>query len=93
MRELHLRAAQQIFSMRNPLEQVLQRRLLDLHGLHVSEALLILETTLPLLADQRPYGVVKFTAMILTGSGHHSKGTNNKVPGAALSLLILILKF
>lgn len=48
--------------------------MIDLHGLHVAEAVALLEEKLPSLAEDG------FTSIrILTGSGHHSKASNFKV--------------
>lgn len=64
MKELHRQAAQAIFKARNP-RHVLD--VVDLHGLHVSEAL----ERLPLALEKAPPGILR----IVTGTGHHTKGT------------------
>ncbi|KAH8555085.1 hypothetical protein BGW37DRAFT_125350 [Umbelopsis sp. PMI_123] len=61
MRELHRIASQQIFEQRNQIEAYL-----DLHGLHVDEALSLLEQRL----DTLNHGVL----YVVTGTGHHSSG-------------------
>ena len=61
-------AAKAIFSARNSAESI-RRGVLDLHGLHVSEADTCLRSILPQLAKS---GLRK--ASVLTGSGHHSTG-------------------
>lgn len=64
MKELHHRAAEAIFQARNPPHVT---DIVDLHGLHVSEAL---ERLPPALGKALPG-----TLRILTGTGHHTKGT------------------
>lgn len=64
MKELHKQAAQAIFEARNP-PHVLD--VVDLHGLHVSEAL----ERLPQAMEKAPPGTLR----VLTGTGHHTKGT------------------
>jgi DNA-nicking Smr family endonuclease len=49
-------------------------QVLDLHGLHIAEATVLLEEELPKLCSA---GLS--TVSIVTGSGHHSKGSNYKV--------------
>lgn len=64
MKKLHRQAADAIFEARNP---VSVRDVVDLHGLHVSEAL----ERLPGALERAGPGEVR----ILTGTGHHTKGT------------------
>ncbi|CAN0089660.1 unnamed protein product [Pylaiella littoralis] len=73
MKEKHREAAREIFTSRNPGDQVFERRTMDLHGLHVSEAMEVLDREVAALAERGLSGV-----RILTGSGHHSKGPTNK---------------
>ncbi|KAI0565992.1 polyadenylate-binding protein-interacting protein [Gracilaria domingensis] len=63
MKELHSKAANAIFATRNP-PHVLD--VIDLHGLHVNEALERLPSAL-----EGKHGRIR----ILTGTGHHTKGT------------------
>lgn len=72
MKKLHLMAAEVIFKSRNPHEQVYRDRLMDLHGLHVVEAVAFLQSWLPQLAED---GLELIR--IVTGAGHHSKGPQN----------------
>jgi DNA-nicking Smr family endonuclease len=69
MKQLHFCAAQAIFESRNPDSQLYSEQLMDLHGLHVAEAVEFLTRMLPKLADE---GLE--TIYLVTGSGHHSKG-------------------
>lgn len=64
MKELHRKAADAIFEARNPVHVT---DVLDLHGLHVSEAL----ERLPAAFERAPVGTLR----VLTGTGHHTKGT------------------
>lgn len=64
MKQLHQKAAEAIFEARNPQTAT---DVVDLHGLHVSEAL----ERLPAALERAPVGKVR----VLTGTGHHTKGT------------------
>lgn len=54
--------------------QVYQRKTMDLHGLHVSEAVEVLDLNMAALAKRGLDNV-----RLLTGTGHHSKGPTSKV--------------
>lgn len=69
MKEYHYMAASEIFDSRNPPNQIYMERLMDLHGLHVAEAVELLAHMLPKLA-----GEGLDSMYLVTGSGHHSKG-------------------
>ncbi|KDO25716.1 hypothetical protein SPRG_09015 [Saprolegnia parasitica CBS 223.65] len=62
MKDAHYEAASLIFEARNPSYE--RDGLLDLHGLHVAEALELLAQLLPAVTAE--------TICIVTGSGHHS---------------------
>jgi DNA-nicking Smr family endonuclease len=66
MKACHLQAAKDIFSRRNTSQSILAKGRIDLHGLHVAEAVATLEEILPAL----PPGKIT----IVTGSGHHTAG-------------------
>lgn len=68
MKACHKEAAKRIFSQRNP-ESQLAKGTLDLHGLHVAEAVACLSEILPALKQAS----MKHASLI-TGSGHHSAG-------------------
>lgn len=53
---------------------MLIRRCMDLHGLHVAEAVTVLDDQLAALSSKGLNSV-----RILAGSGHHSKGPTSKV--------------
>jgi hypothetical protein len=69
MKNLHFLAASEIFEARNPASQLYMDRMMDLHGLHVAEAVEFLTQMLPKLADEGVDSIY-----LVTGSGHHSKG-------------------
>lgn len=69
MKRCHYLAATQIFESRNPKSQLYNDRVMDLHGLHVAEAVEFLSHMLPTLANEGLESIY-----IVTGSGHHSKG-------------------
>lgn len=64
MKELHRKAADAIFEARNP---PCSTDVIDLHGLHVAEAL----ERLPIALQKAESGKVR----VVTGSGHHTRGT------------------
>lgn len=69
MRELHRIASQEIFEQRNKDEAYL-----DLHGLHVDEALGLLE--------HRLFSLDHGTLYVVTGTGHHSSGRTGQLQPA-----------
>ncbi|GMF39165.1 unnamed protein product [Phytophthora fragariaefolia] len=69
MKSFHFLAASEIFESRNPPNQLYMDRMMDLHGLHVAEAVEFLTQMLPKLADEGVDSIY-----LVTGSGHHSKG-------------------
>eukprot|EP00741_Cyanophora_paradoxa_P000296 tig00000403_g287.t1 len=71
MKDLHERAAADIFALRNAGSS----DMLDLHGLHVKEALSVLEDA---LEDWRSRGGGTF--QVITGSGHHSSSVQRLRP-------------
>ncbi|RLN10157.1 hypothetical protein BBJ28_00010866 [Nothophytophthora sp. Chile5] len=71
MKNFHFLAASEIFEARNPPSQLYMERVMDLHGLHVAEAVEFLTQMLPKLADEGVDNIY-----LVTGSGHHSKGPN-----------------
>jgi len=76
MKELHAKASEQIFLQRNqrPVGEHLQNgETIDLHGLHVSEALQLLERYMSSLTAGLKY------FYILTGTGHHSLDSRSRL--------------
>lgn len=62
--------------------QVFQRKTMDLHGLHVAEAVEVLDREMGALAERGLCSV-----RVLTGTGHHSKGPTNKVDTRLVPLI------
>jgi DNA-nicking Smr family endonuclease len=77
MKQCHVEAAQEIFSRRNTTASIMNHSVgrVDLHGLHVAEAVECLRQLLPAISAG---GQKRIT--IVTGSGHHTKGPQ---PGRA----------
>jgi hypothetical protein len=71
MKEKHREAARGIFDMRNSWQNLVKNQMLDLHGLHIAEAWGLLADLIPALHQAGLRRVC-----IITGSGHHSKGSN-----------------
>lgn len=69
------------FFPRNPIGPELQsygrgqERLIDLHGLHVSEAIHILKQELSFLRSTARSAVQPLQVLICVGTGHHTKGS------------------
>ncbi|KAK4528880.1 hypothetical protein GAYE_SCF66G6828 [Galdieria yellowstonensis] len=70
MKQLHEDAADAIFVQRNQKGDCI----LDLHGLHVKEALVILERKLQELESKSIGSSSSENIIVITGSGHHTKG-------------------
>ncbi len=72
MKEKHRMAAKCIALARNgSLANIVTRGSVDLHGLHVAEAVVFLDFLFPLLIEKRVPRI-----HVITGAGHHSKGSN-----------------
>ena len=65
MAEYHVKAAKNIFLTRNQ-EASLKKGKIDMHGLHVAEAILVLDEIIPL------YKSSMSSITVITGTGHHS---------------------
>ncbi|KAG0469899.1 hypothetical protein HPP92_015984 [Vanilla planifolia] len=81
MKEAHAKAREAIYRQRNPLGSETselpgqgQERMIDLHGLHVSEALHVLKHELSLLRSVARSGGYRLPVLICVGTGHHTKG-------------------
>ena len=82
MKDLHAKASQKIFELRNPgVTELINGGSIDLHGLHVEEALHILEQLLSKATGQLTY------FYIITGTGHHSWEGKSKLLPAILGFL------
>ncbi|KAJ2964767.1 hypothetical protein NQZ79_g238 [Umbelopsis isabellina] len=71
MKQLHKAAAKEIFDSRNKYEAYI-----DLHGLHVDEALDLVHDRLAGLRDYHG------TVYVITGTGHHSRGRQGQLQPA-----------
>lgn len=77
VQELHRQAGQRIFESRNTVsaQPSGSERVIDLHGLHPSEACEMLEVTIGRLQREGYSGHI----VVITGTGHHSRGQKAKV--------------
>ncbi|KAG1358824.1 polyadenylate-binding protein-interacting protein 7 [Cocos nucifera] len=79
MKVAHGKAREAIFRQRNPASPALRGRaqdcLIDLHGLHVSEAIHILKQELGILRSTARSAGQQLQVMICVGTGHHTKGS------------------
>ncbi|KAG9299266.1 hypothetical protein G9A89_013914 [Geosiphon pyriformis] len=73
MRELNREASRQIFNARN--KEYGKEPFIDLHGLHVDEAVEFLEESFEALENEDYKGLV----YIVTGTGHHSQNMKAKL--------------
>ena len=81
MKKQHQLAAKAILNKRNSNSKAI----LDLHGLHVKEAIEFLKETLNAFKNQTKSDLRPF--YILTGTGHHSKSSNPRLLPAVLDVL------
>ncbi|KAJ4950903.1 hypothetical protein NE237_027735 [Protea cynaroides] len=81
MKAAHGKAQESIYQQRNPVASELrgvirgQERLIDLHGLHVSEAIHVLKNELSMLRSLARSSVQRLQIYICVGTGHHTKGS------------------
>eukprot|EP00250_Pteridium_aquilinum_P001596 c11789_g1_i3 orf=271-1638(+) len=77
MKDAHTKAGETIFQQRNMSSGGLsngQSQLLDLHGLHVSEAIPLLKRELAALRATARSSHQRLQVLICVGTGHHTKG-------------------
>ncbi|XP_058079344.1 polyadenylate-binding protein-interacting protein 7 isoform X2 [Magnolia sinica] len=80
MKAAHGKASESIYRQRNPISPELQSygrgrdRLIDLHGLHVSEAISKLKHDLSVLRSMARSMGQRLQVFICVGTGHHTKG-------------------
>uniref|UniRef100_A0A0E0GDM7 Smr domain-containing protein n=1 Tax=Oryza nivara TaxID=4536 RepID=A0A0E0GDM7_ORYNI len=86
MKAAHETAREAIYQQRNPFSSEQgQDRLIDLHGLQVSEAIQVVKAELALLMGQ----LEKAQIMICIGTGHHTKGSREaRLPDALEHFLL-----
>lgn len=82
MKAAHEKAQESIYYQRNPLSPEMQgngrggqERIIDLHGLHVSEALHVLKRDLMTWRNIARSADQRVQVYICVGTGHHTKGT------------------
>ncbi|WVZ82132.1 hypothetical protein U9M48_029430 [Paspalum notatum var. saurae] len=90
MKAAHEKAREAIYRQRNPVSS--QRggdRLIDLHGLHVSEAINILKVELSALKSAARAAGERMQVMVCVGTGHHTKGSRTaRLPIAVEQFLL-----
>lgn len=90
MKAAHEKAREAIYRQRNP--GSLQRgsdRLIDLHGLHVNEAIHILKVELGSLRSMARASGERMQVMVCVGTGHHTKGSRTaRLPIAVEQFLL-----
>ncbi|KAM9857245.1 NEDD4-binding protein 2 [Aulostomus maculatus] len=85
MREANHRAAVQIFERVN--SSLLPKNILDLHGLHVNEALMHLAQVLKDKSREHQQGLCRPQLSVITGRGNHSQGGVARIRPAVKSYL------
>ncbi|XP_010417414.1 PREDICTED: polyadenylate-binding protein-interacting protein 7-like [Camelina sativa] len=78
MKAAHGKAQEAIYRQRNPVCQGNSRgneRMIDLHGLHVSEALQVLKHELSVLRSTARATLERLHVYICVGTGHHTRGS------------------
>ncbi|ESQ50238.1 hypothetical protein EUTSA_v10001942mg [Eutrema salsugineum] len=78
MKAAHGKAQDAIYRQRNPIGQGNSRgneRMIDLHGLHVSEALQVLKHELSVMRSTARATQERLQVFICVGTGHHTRGS------------------
>ncbi|KAF9662283.1 hypothetical protein SADUNF_Sadunf18G0036900 [Salix dunnii] len=81
MKEAHGKAQESIYRQRNPVSLEMQgagrghEQMIDLHGLHVTEALHLLKHELSILRSTARAADQRLQVYICVGTGHHTRGT------------------
>ena len=90
MKAAHEKAREAIYRQRNPVtSQRGSDRLIDLHGLHVSEAIHILKVELGALRSTARVAGERMQVMVCVGTGHHTKGSRTaRLPIAVEQFLL-----
>jgi len=91
MKAAHEKAREAIYRQRNPVSS--QRgggdHLIDLHGLHVNEAIHILKGELTALKSAARAAGERMQVMVCVGTGHHTKGSRTaRLPIAVEQFLL-----
>ncbi|GJN00655.1 hypothetical protein PR202_ga17851 [Eleusine coracana subsp. coracana] len=89
MKAAHEKAREAIYRQRNPASQRGSDRLIDLHGLHVNEAIHILKVELAALKSAARATGERMQVMVCVGTGHHTKGSRTaRLPIAVEQFLL-----
>ncbi|KAK7383427.1 hypothetical protein VNO78_29106 [Psophocarpus tetragonolobus] len=81
MKAAHGKAQESIYRQRNPVAPEMQvtgrghQRMIDLHGLHVSEAIHVLKHELSVLRSMARAAEQRLQVYICVGTGHHTRGS------------------
>ncbi|KAL1291034.1 hypothetical protein HN51_059580 [Arachis hypogaea] len=81
MKAAHGKAQESIYRQRNPVAPEMQgngrghERMIDLHGLHVSEAIHVLKYELSVLKNTARAADQRLQVYICVGTGHHTRGS------------------
>ncbi|PSS01352.1 Polyadenylate-binding protein [Actinidia chinensis var. chinensis] len=81
MKAAHGKAQESIYRQRNPVSPEMQgngrgqERIIDLHGLHVSEAIQVLKRDLTVLRSTARSVEQRLPVYICVGTGHHTRGS------------------
>ncbi|XP_047176203.1 polyadenylate-binding protein-interacting protein 7-like isoform X1 [Vigna umbellata] len=81
MKAAHGKAQESIYRQRNPVGPEMQgngrghQRMIDLHGLHVSEAIHVLKHELSVLRSTARAAEQRLQVYICVGTGHHTRGS------------------
>ncbi|CAH9127361.1 unnamed protein product [Cuscuta epithymum] len=80
MKDAHAKAQEAIFRVRNPeMSANAREKIIDLHGLHVSEAIHVLKRELSALRNAARSAEHHLQVFICVGTGHHTKGSRTPV--------------
>ncbi|XP_029123847.1 polyadenylate-binding protein-interacting protein 7 isoform X2 [Elaeis guineensis] len=96
MKATHEKAKETIYRHRNPLSPEIQGyslgqdHVIDLHGLHVTEAIHVLNCELSILRSSARSTGKRLSVMVCVGTGHYAKGTRTpaRLPAAVEQYLV-----
>lgn len=96
MKAAHAKAQESIYRQRNPYYSGMQgngrgqERLIDLHGLHVNEAIHVLKRDLTMLRSAARSADQRLQVYICVGTGHHTRGSRTpaRLPTAVQRYLL-----
>ncbi|GFP87833.1 polyadenylate-binding protein-interacting protein 7 [Phtheirospermum japonicum] len=92
MKEAHEKAQESIYRQRNTSDMQAngRERMIDLHGLHVSEAIHVLKRELAVFRNAARSADQRLLVYICVGTGHHTRGsrTPSRLPTAVQRYLL-----